>query len=149
MRTASCKAVEPKISAYVDGEIPVALREEVEAHLARCEGCARMAASFREIHLLASSQAIPAVAPAEWALFRDDLQRRAETALGARVIRGKAFRRWTLAAAAAVVLIGVACAWLLTPKAKPLESFAEFPDGKQPAAVQVDEDTLYIKYEDF
>ena len=146
MRTASCKALEPKISAYVDGEIPSPDREEVEAHLARCESCARMATGFRELHLLAGSQSIPAVAPGEWGLLRETLHRRAETA---KVISSKAFRRWTLAAVAAVVLIGLACAWLLAPRAKPLESFAEWRSGQPPAEVKVDEETLYIKYEEF
>ncbi|MCL6454318.1 MAG: zf-HC2 domain-containing protein [Alicyclobacillus sp.] len=35
-----CTAVEPRLSAYMDGEVADAERIEIEAHLTHCDGCA-------------------------------------------------------------------------------------------------------------
>ncbi len=37
----SCRAVLHRLSPYLDGELPVEERQQVEAHLAACETCAR------------------------------------------------------------------------------------------------------------
>jgi anti-sigma factor RsiW len=150
MRNTACKALGPRIGAHVDGELPPAERAEVEAHLARCEDCARLAGEIREVDRLAASQVVPPVASAEWALLRERLLHRID-APGGRIIQGPALRRWALAAAAAAVLIGLAGAWIFLAdrEAPPLESFGEWLEGAPPAKIESDGETLYIKYEEF
>jgi anti-sigma factor RsiW len=149
MSDGSCKSFERRVSALVDGEITAAERHEVEAHLDRCESCATLAATFREIHLRAGGQAVPPVSPAEWALFREGLARRMESPAPRAILRFIP-GRWLLAGAAAAALIAAAGVWLLSGGPEPpLESYAEWREGAQPTEIEVDDETLYIKYEEF
>jgi anti-sigma factor RsiW len=161
MRAASCKTLEPKLSAYVDGELPLSEREDVEAHLARCGDCARMAAVFRGIDARTAGLPVPRPTPAEWAALRDGISRRAAEEAGRGVVLARVFRWWP-AAAAALVVLGLA---LLLGRlggeggrapvagkdgSRAVENFAEWRSGAA-AEVKLDEenDTLYLKYQDF
>lgn len=44
----SCRAVFEMLSEYMDGELPAATCEEMEAHIAGCEPCVRFLDSLRK-----------------------------------------------------------------------------------------------------
>lgn len=43
----TCSAVMSALSEYLDGELPIARREQVEAHVAECRQCERFGTSFQ------------------------------------------------------------------------------------------------------
>lgn len=45
----TCSAVMTVLSEYVDGELPPALRRQVEAHVAECRQCERFGADFSRL----------------------------------------------------------------------------------------------------
>lgn len=118
----SCEALLKKISAYIDSEIRAEDRDVIEAHLAACEHCARMAQEFRSLDDLAASEKVPPVRGEEWTRLLESVLERArrarEAELVSRGIRGalgriaesfaarRVFARaaWALAAAAVLVV---------------------------------------------
>ncbi len=62
----SCETLLQRISAYIDSEVRPEEREEIEAHLATCERCARMAQEFRNLDDLAALEKAPPVRGEEW-----------------------------------------------------------------------------------
>lgn len=48
----NCKHVWEQISAYIDGEVPLELRDAIEQHLAHCRHCAAVLDSTRNILVL-------------------------------------------------------------------------------------------------
>jgi len=63
----SCKNVVWKIGVFVDGELPLLERDEVEAHLVTCGDCRETALQFRQLDSLAGQGQVPPVASREWA----------------------------------------------------------------------------------
>jgi anti-sigma factor RsiW len=45
----TCSAVMTALSEYVDGELSLALRQQVEAHVAQCRLCERFGADFSRL----------------------------------------------------------------------------------------------------
>jgi len=57
-----CDAIQPELSAYVDGELTPRQREVVEAHLASCPRCQQVLAQLKT--LAAGTAALPRLQPA-------------------------------------------------------------------------------------
>jgi anti-sigma factor RsiW len=51
-----CKHVWKQISNYIDGTVPLELREQVETHLANCRHCAAVLDSTRNILVLVADE---------------------------------------------------------------------------------------------
>ena len=51
-----CKHVWQQISNYIDGTVPLELREQVETHLANCRHCAAVLDSTRNILVLVADE---------------------------------------------------------------------------------------------
>ena len=122
-----------EISAYVDGDLDLARRAEVEAHLAVCEACAALAADLRGLAVAAAALEDRAPAADLWPSIRD----RIEGAGGARVIPlARVPRRlsftWTQLTAASVALVVLAggSMWLALAGGGPT------PEGGAPVAVE-------------
>ena len=64
-----------KIGPYVDGELPRAEREEVEAHLRECPDCEKLTARFRTLDSLAGRDEVPPVSAEEWSRILDNVTR--------------------------------------------------------------------------
>ena len=81
----SCKDHVWKIGPYVDGELPRAEREEVEAHLRECPDCEKLTARFRTLDSLAGRDEVPPVSAEEWSRILDNVTRQSRlTALAPR-----------------------------------------------------------------
>lgn len=59
----SCRKIQLLIEAYVDGAASPSEREQVDAHVAHCEGCARALASSRQ--LISVMRSMPARAASD------------------------------------------------------------------------------------
>ena len=64
-KDASCHSLVWKIGPYVDGELCREECDEVEAHLAGCQDCAKTAREFRQLDQLAQEK-VPPVSGEEW-----------------------------------------------------------------------------------
>jgi len=51
-----CKHVWKQISNYIDGSVPLELRDSIEAHLANCRHCAAVLDSTRNILVLVADE---------------------------------------------------------------------------------------------
>jgi anti-sigma factor (TIGR02949 family) len=123
-----CRDVEDRLSAYLDGELPVELKSRVAAHLAGCEACQRELAALARL---------------EAALGR--LQAPVPPALAEAVLTRLARHRrpwWRSLALAASLVLGIVLGGTLTRDFYPLgadrgqagevlalEAFQDFPQG--------------------
>jgi anti-sigma factor RsiW len=152
-----CKAIVWKVGPYVDGELPAAERDEVEAHLAHCPDCAEMAADFRQMDARFSRSSVPTVAPEEWSRTWDSILSRrdepsaasGEVASGAARSSGAvgkilpfragervaARRSWALLAlaAAAILILGIFLGRLLDSPSKSSGAGVARRETSQPA----------------
>jgi anti-sigma factor RsiW len=92
-----------KVHAYHDGELPLAARQSVEAHLKVCPACARELEGLQRLSALFTATRLPELSPA--ALQR--LHRGKVLALEPALVRTSEF----FAAAAAAMLL-LCAAWL-------------------------------------
>ncbi len=61
------------LNAYLDGELPVAVRQKLEQHLLTCRACQRELEQLRQVSTLLQTAPLPDFLPAE--LFADNLTR--------------------------------------------------------------------------
>lgn len=69
-----CRELAERLSEFVDGELPEALRSAIEAHIDACSNCERFVASLRRVRALGASLPPPRLKPDELA----DIARRAK-----------------------------------------------------------------------
>ncbi len=124
-----CDSVQDKLSAYLDGELPPAVRDQVSAHLASCDACRR---EWQRLASLWDALAhLPEPAPVDLT-----------EAVLARLPRRRASLWQGGLALAAAVLLGIFLGGKLgsdlhqaLPVAEPasqmahLEAFDDFPEG--------------------
>jgi anti-sigma factor RsiW len=60
-----CRDVVELITAYLEGELPAAVREAVEAHLSGCDGCTTVLEEFRRTIALTGMLTDEQVTPAQ------------------------------------------------------------------------------------
>jgi anti-sigma factor RsiW len=60
-----CRDVVELITAYLEGELPAAVREAVEAHLSGCDGCTIVLEEFRRTIALTGMLTDEQVTPAQ------------------------------------------------------------------------------------
>jgi len=101
-----------RLSAYLDGELPAAEREQVESHLRECGPCARWLEELQAVDDFA--QELPVAAPEG---YFEAFPARVRERLAAR--RRRRVPAWTWAAAAAVLLAVVTPLTLIRREAAP------------------------------
>jgi anti-sigma factor RsiW len=62
-----CKAIQKRLSAYLDGELDVRLHETVSSHLTGCADCRHVAASLSQVYTLLEQDATTPANPFLWA----------------------------------------------------------------------------------
>ena len=118
----NCKDVTEHLGAYVDGELPSAPRDDLDAHLATCRSCRVDLKAFREVTTELAVPAKVSVPEALWPVIERRLDRELRTSLRAKdpqrpqthgfpsadyepAGRGRWLRRLPLAVAAVVVSV--------------------------------------------
>lgn len=118
----NCKEVTEHLGAYVDGELPSAPRDDLDAHLATCRSCRADLEALREITTELAVAAKVSVPAALWPVIERRLDRELPTSLRAKAphrpqihglrsrdnepaSRGTWLRRMPLAVAAVVVSV--------------------------------------------
>lgn len=76
----TCKDCVRNVGPYVDGELALRERNEVEAHIGQCRDCRELAEEFRNLDRLAARAAVPAVSEDEWSSVLAAATRRPATA---------------------------------------------------------------------
>ncbi|HZO91688.1 MAG TPA: anti-sigma factor [Chthonomonadaceae bacterium] len=110
---ATCAAVQAQILDYLDGELPAAPMQQVQAHLDRCAACRQEADLFRDSERALTS-ALSAVPPA--GDLRADFYARLATSQ-ARRTRRQRWLSWSLAVPA--LAVGLLAVLLLRPHPSP------------------------------
>ncbi|HKQ47529.1 MAG TPA: zf-HC2 domain-containing protein [Phycisphaerae bacterium] len=106
----NCETTRQYLGAYFDGEVPLQVRREVEAHLAACPGCTHELASIRDLATRLAPAGPVVVPEGLWSAIERRLDGPAET-VPARPGRFVLLRRYALAASV-LVAVGLG-AWAL------------------------------------
>jgi anti-sigma factor RsiW len=99
----TCKSIKKKLSTYQDGELSAAQKNDIEAHLRRCNGCRRYLEDLAHVYQL--FEVLPQIKPAS--VFSGqivDRAARAEEPFWVRMLGG-AFRLFPAPAAMAMLAI--------------------------------------------
>ncbi len=70
----TCKDYVWKVGPYVDGELPLDERDDVESHLGACSDCRELAENFRTLDRVAGGTEAPPVTGREWAAMLENVK---------------------------------------------------------------------------
>lgn len=138
-----CKAIQKKLSAYLDGELDVRTHETVSSHLAGCADCRQLAARLSQVYALLEQDETTPTNPFVWARVQARLS--APTAVRR---TGRLQRLLAPVTVAAGLFLGITLGWSIGHHVVTATSDTTANDTTVESSLWSDTNSLALQYVD-